>query len=306
MTLLPLVRRQLTDAARRLSRGLAKRLGARLARGRALPALFALLALACVGMAGCGGIPGDAVARVNGGSITTATFSHWMRIAAASSSAGSPGKAVLPEPPHYTACVANLRAGAQKPAKGERPPSTATLRSQCAQQYTALKTEALGYLISADWLIDEAAAQKVAVSDQEVHSRFVKLRTTAFTSPAAFEGFLRRSDYTVSDVLLRVKLEMLGERLEKKVMQAPTTVTHASIESYYRANRARFGRQSLAQASAAIKQQLAATQREQRFAAFKAAFEKHWRAKTTCRAGYVVAECSEYHAPAAGGAGAGR
>ena len=47
-------------------------------------ALGAVL-FALIGLAACGGIPGDAVVSVDGKSITKETFNHWMGVAAASS-----------------------------------------------------------------------------------------------------------------------------------------------------------------------------------------------------------------------------
>jgi hypothetical protein len=301
LILLALVRRQLIEAARRLSRGGRGRVYARLAHARSL---LVVLALTGVGVAGCGGVAGDAVVQVNGSAITSATLEHWMRVAAAATSAAGNGKTVLPQPPGYAACIANLRAAAPKPAKGQAPPTSAVLRSECAQRYTALKTEALGYLISAEWLIQEAGARHVAVSDQQVHRRFIKLRSANFTTAASFEGFLRRSGLSVSDVLLRIKLEMLGEGLEQKVLQGGAAVTHADVAKYYREHRSQFARQSLAQATAAIEQQLSASRRAQRFATFKAAYQSRWRSRTSCRAGFVVAECEQYRAPAPNGGGA--
>jgi len=85
---------------------------------RLIPALGAVL-FALVGLTACGGggIPGNAVAQVNGKPITTSTFKHWIRVASISTASGPLAKnPVPPEPPLYTACIAHLKEVAEKPA----------------------------------------------------------------------------------------------------------------------------------------------------------------------------------------------
>ena len=72
---------------------------------RVTAALGAVL-FAVVAFAACGGIPGDAVVTVDGKSIKKTTFNHWLSVAAASSAATTGVKPPVPDPPHYTACIA--------------------------------------------------------------------------------------------------------------------------------------------------------------------------------------------------------
>jgi hypothetical protein len=283
MAILPRLRRRPLETVRRPRRSPRPAL--------ALASALLAPALAGVCLAGCGGIPAGAVAQVDGHPIATATFEHWLRIAASGSAGASGGRVVLPRPPRYSACVADLAASEPRPAKHEKPPSRAQLRSQCAQRYRSLRNAALGYLISADWLIGEASARHIRLSDAEVHSRFIELRRASFPTAAAFESYLHRSAWTVSDLLLRIKLEMLSERLQRQVLGGSAHATRAQLESYYRANHSRFPHQSLAQARPAIEQQLTAAAQQRRFAAFKAAYQRRWKARTDCRAGFVLPQC---------------
>lgn len=261
-------------------------------------ALASLTALALAGgcLSACGGLPADAVAQVEGSAITTATLGHWMRIAAAATGA-SEGSAAVPVPPLYTACIAKLAASQPaKPTKAQPSLTHAQMKTQCAQRYTALVNSALGYLITADWVIGEADAQRIAVSDRQVHAQLVKLRKGSFANAAAFEAFLRRSHWTVSDLLLRVKVEMLSERLQRKVLAPARHVSSAQVAHYYRANKSRFAHQSLSAATPAIRSQLIATQEQQRIATFRTAYQRRWRARTNCRTGYVVSVCRGFKA----------
>jgi foldase protein PrsA len=211
---------------------------------RFIPALgavfFASLALTACG----GGIPSDAVVQVGSNPITKSTFEHWLSVAAASSATTTgktAAKPVLPVPPNYTECIAHLEATAAKPAKGQAKPTTAQLKSECEQQYTSLKQEVLGFLISSEWVIGEASHLGVNVSDAEVKKEFEKIKTQQFPKAAEFEKFLATSGQSVSDLLLRVKLNMLSSKIQKKIAQGKGTVSKAEIEKYYKANMSRFG-----------------------------------------------------------------
>jgi foldase protein PrsA len=208
---------------------------------RFIPALGAVL-FALVGVSACGGIPGDAVVQVDGKPVTKVSFNHWMGVASVSSAgAASPSRPPVPEPPNYTACVAHLAATAPKPAKGQSPPTTAQLKNQCAQQYKALQQEVLSFLISSQWVIGEAGALGVKLTDAEVQKQFTKIKSQQFPKAAEFQKFLANSGQTVSDLLLRVKLNMLSTKIQAKIAKGKGAVTQAQIAKYYKENQSRFG-----------------------------------------------------------------
>jgi foldase protein PrsA len=207
---------------------------------RFIPALGAVL-FALVGLAACGGIPGNAVVSVDGNGITKDTFTHWLNVAAASSSSAAASKPVIPDPPKYTACIAHLAATAPKPAKGQKAPTQAQLKSQCEQQYKSLQQEVLGFLISSEWVIGEAKSLGVKVSDKEVKKQFEKIKNQQFPKAAEFEKFLKNSGQTVSDLLLRVKLNLLSSKIQQKIVKQKSKVTQAQIAKYYKENPKRFG-----------------------------------------------------------------
>jgi foldase protein PrsA len=205
---------------------------------RVTAALGAVL-FAVVAFAACGGIPGDAVVTVDGKPIKKTTFNHWLSVAAASSAATTGAKPPIPEPPHYTACIASAKAAA-KPAKGQAPPSEAQLKSQCEQEYKSLQQEVLGFLISSEWVLGEANSLGVKVSDAEVKKQFEKIKNQQFPKAAEFEKFLKTSGQTVSDLLLRVKLNLLSSKIQQKVVKEKSKVTQAQVQKYYNENQKRF------------------------------------------------------------------
>jgi foldase protein PrsA len=197
---------------------------------------------------GSGGIPGNAVVSVNGTPITTDTFNHWMAVAASSSAASATAsgqtapKAVVPDPPTYKNCIAHLEATAPKPAKGQPKPTAATLKSQCEQQYTALKQQVLAYLISANWVIKEAEERGIKVSDAEVKKQFNQIKAQQFPKEADFQKFLASTGYTVSDLLLRVKLNTLSSKIQQKVSkEAGKKPSQKEITAYYEQHKSQYG-----------------------------------------------------------------
>ena len=206
---------------------------------RFIPALGAVL-FALIGVSACGGIPSNAVVQVNGNPITKATFAHWMGVAAASSAAGTGAKAVVPDPPDYKECIAHLQATTPT-VKGQPAPTQAQLKTQCEQQYKALQQEVLGFLISTAWVLGEAESLGVKVSDKEVHKRFEEIRSQQFPKAAEFQKFLASSGQTVSDLLLRVKSNLIAQKVQQQIIKRKANITHAQIAQYYNENSQRFG-----------------------------------------------------------------
>jgi foldase protein PrsA len=203
----------------------------------ALGAVF----FAAVTLTACGGIPSNAVVQVGGKSITKDTFTHWMGIAASSSSAttGAP-KTLAPDPPAYKTCIAHLRATQAKPAKGQTAPTEAQLKSQCEQEYKQLSQTVLGFLIQTEWLLGEANSLGVKVSDSEVQKQFETIKKQQFAKAGAFQKFLASTGYTPSDLLLRVKVQLLTQKIKAKIEKGKPP-TQAQVAKYYNENKSQYG-----------------------------------------------------------------
>lgn len=232
MVLLP-VRGRLGDSSRQLLRSRAR---GSFSWARH-PIGWIVLVGAATALGGCAGAgAGGRVASVDGHAITAATFRHWLGIIDAESGDTASD---LPEPPHYLGCVRHLLSSAPK---SKPKPTTAALQSSCASRYRALREATLGFLIPAQWLLAEAPRLGVAISDAEVKKELVKAERGRFPHTAEFERFLASSRYTVSDLLLRMKLNLLSAALERKVVKGHSKVTDADVEKYYNENKARFAK----------------------------------------------------------------
>src|SRR6185312_4286480 len=206
-----------------------------------LTAALGAVLFVTVGLVACGGgLPGNSVVAIDGSqNVTNEAYKHWLGVAAAAGGQG--GKTVVPDPPNYTNCIAHLKATTAKPAKGQKAPTEAELKKQCETQYKSLQQEVLGFLISSSWVLGEAKSLGVKATDKEVRDQFLHIKHQQFRKPAEFEKFLATSGQTVSDLLLRVKLNMLSQKIQQKISKKNPGVSKAEIEKYYNQNKSKFG-----------------------------------------------------------------
>jgi len=258
--------------------------------------ILAVLVWAIALRDGGGAIPGDAVASVDGSSITRADYAKWALISARGSQGAA---AVVPDPPTFTRCIAELRAKS-RPARGQPKPTDVTLRAQCRQQNETLVQQTMGTLIQNLWIEKEAEEQGVTVTDADVKRQLAATKRQSFRNEAAFQRFLRQSGMTEDDVLERVRIQAFASALTRKIQTSLSPVTDAQIQSYYRRNKRQFGEgSSLAKARAQIRALLEQQGQQTKLATFVRDFQDRWRAKTDCREGYVVELCSNAPKPKA-------
>jgi foldase protein PrsA len=189
-------------------------------------------------VAACGGVPGNAVATVDGQSIDKADFTHWMNVAAKTS--GQTATAVPDPQDGYKQCVANRRKTTPKPAKGQPKVTDAQLKSQCVQQYNTLRDQVLQLLISFKWIQGEANSMGVKVSDADVKKSFDQQKKQSFPKAADYNKFLKTSGQTQQDIEQRVRLDLLSNKIRDKVVKGKDNVSDQAITDFYNKNKARF------------------------------------------------------------------
>ena len=204
----------------------------------ALGAFFvAVTVLAACGSGDDNSIPGNAVASVDGKAITKAEYEKWAEITAKSSAQG--GTVVVPDPPTFTRCIADLQEQARA-RRGQPAPSTVTLRAQCRQQNEQVLQATMGSLIQEAWIEGEAEEQNVSISDAEVERQFALTKRQSFPTDKAYQRFLRTSGMSSDDALERVRVQALAAKLTRKIQSSAAPVTDAQIQSFYQRNRAQF------------------------------------------------------------------
>jgi foldase protein PrsA len=186
---------------------------------------------------GCGGVPGNAVATVDGNAIDTKTFNHWLTVA---SKYGGQAAAAVPKPPAFADCIKQKRKTTPKPAKGQPKVTDSQLKTQCKQEYGALRDQVMQLLVSFQWIEGEAKLQHVKVTDAEIKKTFDKQKKQAFPKPADFQKFLKDSGQTEADIIKRVRLDTLSNKIRDKVTKGKDKVSDAQITAYYNKNKTRF------------------------------------------------------------------
>src|SRR5918995_6525897 len=175
---------------------------------------LAAASLGVAAFAGCGNdVPAGAVAKVGDATITQDEFDKWLNTAAKGNAQG--GTAVVPDPPEFTKCIA-AKAKAPLP-EDQKKPLDAALKKQCKADYDRLKQEVMQFLIQAEWVQQEAEDQEIKVTDAQIKKSFEDQKKQAFPDDKQYQQFLASSGMTEEDILFRVKLDQLQQKLTQKV-----------------------------------------------------------------------------------------
>jgi foldase protein PrsA len=190
-------------------------------------------------IAGCGenNLPGNAVAEVDGTAIQKQDFEHWMNVAVKSSAQGDNAEL---KPPAFTECIAQAKKAAAKPAEGQPKQTDADFKKQCQAQYDQLRQQIVGLLISFQWIEREAEKQGIKATDAEINKALADQKKQNFPKEADYQKFLKDSGQTNEDVLKRVRLDVLSNKIREKVTKGKDKVSDAQIKAYYDKNKAQF------------------------------------------------------------------
>jgi foldase protein PrsA len=160
-----------------------------------------------------------------------------MTIAAKTS--GQPNASV-PDSPEFTKCVEQKKKSLPKPKKGEQQTSDDQLKQQCKQEYEALRDQVMQLLTSFQWIEGEAEEQGIKVTDAEVKKSFEEQKKQSFPKEADYQKFLKDNGQTEQDILERVKLDLLSNKIRDKIIKGKDKVTDAQISDFYNKNKDRF------------------------------------------------------------------
>jgi foldase protein PrsA len=194
-------------------------------------------ALGVAAIAGCGNdVPAGAVAKVGDATISQEEFDKWLSIAVKGQAQG--GAAAVPDPPDFQKCVAAKK---KTPVpQGQERPSDDALKKQCKTEFDNVKREVMQFLIQAEWVQQEAEEQDIEITDQEIKRALEDQKQQAFQNDKQYEEFLASSGMKEDDVLFRVRLSQLQQKLTEKVTSDAKKVSDADIEAYYEKNKKRF------------------------------------------------------------------
>jgi foldase protein PrsA len=192
---------------------------------------------AAVAIAACGNdVPPNAVAKVGDETITQDEFNKWIETAVKSQAQGA--QVAVPDPPDFTKCVAAKKKAPTPSGQGKQ--TDAALKKQCQSEFNNLKREVMQFLIQSEWVQQEAEKRDITVSDKAVRKSFEDQKKQAFPTEKAYKQFLKTSGMSEADILFRVKLAQLQEKLTQKVTEDAKKVSDADVQEYYDKNKKRF------------------------------------------------------------------
>jgi phosphatidylethanolamine-binding protein (PEBP) family uncharacterized protein len=119
--------------------------------------------------------------------------------------------------------------------------------------------QALGFLITSEWVLGEAVARHIEVSEAEVKQRYAQLVRQSFPRSGSLKKYLAKSGETEADLLARIKVELLAAKIAAKVTAGKSSAQHSALLS-----------------------------------AFEKNFHAHWKGYTDCKPGYVMEDCKQY------------
>jgi foldase protein PrsA len=96
------------------------------------------------------------------------------------------------------------------------------------------------FLIQGEWVMQEADKRGVEVKQAELQKALEDQKKAVFPNDKQYKQFLKTSGMTEDDVLFRVKLNELQQRLTQKVTQDAQKVSDEDVASYYEKNKKRF------------------------------------------------------------------
>lgn len=195
------------------------------------------LAVVPVLVAGCGGVPGNAVATVDGTAITKKDYTHWAGAIAKSSGSQD---ATIPDPPSYAKCIAAKRAKLPKPGKGQPSTSDAQLKTQCKSENEQILNQTLTLLLQMEYVDKEAEQLDVAPSKAELQKNYDTQIKQSFPKKGDLEKFLKQSGLSESDYRMYLDNQLKQQKIIESVNKKAGDVTDADIEKYYNENKERF------------------------------------------------------------------
>jgi len=201
-------------------------------------AALVLFAFALIVATGCGSdVPTNSVAKIgDDGQIEKKDFEHWLKAAASSQAPPVPGQEIsVPDPPNFEKCVAAAKK--QPQPEGAPAQDDKALKEQCKMQYEGLRDQVMQFLITSEWIQQEAEARDAKVSDEEVRKQFEEQKKMSFPEDKQYQEFLKTSGQTEEDLLFRVKIDALLTKVREKVVEGKGDVTDEDISKYYEENK---------------------------------------------------------------------
>jgi peptidylprolyl isomerase len=133
-------------------------------------------------------------------------------------------------------------------------------------KYAETAETALATLLEPIWIQGEAEERGLVVTSSEVSKKRAKIEREEFKSEGQYRKFLAESHYTKTDVRERVKVQLLGSKIQRE-LEGESEPPHSQRA------------------------------RERALSDFETEFSSRWRSRTVCQPTYAIEKCSNGPAP---------
>ena len=230
--------------------------------------LVALVLLSVLVFTSCGDdksvSSANTVAVVGDAVITKANLNHWMKTIVGGDFFERIKRraplGLVAEPQDYAACVSASETLVAESKQGT-PFTQADLRTKCTQLYQGVKQQAVIFLISAQWRINEGAENGMRLSDAEVSRYAREANTRDFPKSGELAKYLADRRWVPSDQLYQFKRNLLTTKLKDKIDAQDNAKAQSSFIDFIKNN------------------------------------VKKRTAETNCRPGYITFQCRQFKAP---------
>jgi foldase protein PrsA len=154
-------------------------------------------------------VPAGAVADVDGKPISQSQFDHWLNVVVA----------------------------VQRPPKSKEKPK---LPKPGTKEYEQTAQQVMQFLVSALWIEGEAGDRGATASPEEVKRQFKQTKDQSFPNDKAYKRFLKQSGQSEEDILYRVKLDVLSNKIRQEVTKDTGDISDDDVEDYYNQNEQQF------------------------------------------------------------------
>jgi foldase protein PrsA len=118
----------------------------------------------------------------------------------------------------------------------ETPPAEGT------DLFEETKAAAVNDVLLERWLLGEAEEKGFEVSDREVGQRLDEIKEQSFANEREFDRFVEDSGFTDEEVLRRVRVQVINERLQEDLIQDVPEVSDAEVEAFFEQSGDQFSR----------------------------------------------------------------
>ena len=112
-------------------------------------------------------------------------------------------------------------------------------RRSTASRAQALKQQVMQFLISSDWIVGEAqGARPLGQPRRDPEASSQQTKKQSFPNEKAYQKFLATSGQTVQDLLFRVRLDVLSNKIREDVTKGTSNVSEGDDQGLLRQERA--------------------------------------------------------------------